>query len=185
MFDHNFRGTPRQIPPGVRVEGRSVQYGTPTAIDLLIAQQIAAGEGFRADLFRAASAGKLNLAVPVRGALVRSRILKLRSPTVVLLPDDHPSAIGPEAWPQARKLARWASLVALHATAGQSAHYQMFAEHAVRHGRLLIVEVELRHLPAWLALVQQERQPSQILCLIPRPGGQHPVSPTQAGMVLQ
>jgi hypothetical protein len=171
----------RILPPGVRVTGNTLTCTSPAAISSIIAMQAAGGEAFRIPLFRAAAAGVLAVASAVGGTPIPARILKQRHPTVVLLADDHPGAIGPEAWPQARKLARWAPLVALHATGGQPEHYAMFAAAAVHHGRLLVVEIELRHLAAWRDLMLLERKPGEILCLTPRPGGQHPISPAQAG----
>jgi hypothetical protein len=171
----------RPLRPNVRITGRTVEFTSRDVIAENIAQQEAGGEGFRVPLFRAAQAGLLAVATVIGGEPVISWILKRQKPTAVVLLDDQPSATGPDAWPQARKLARWAHLVALHATGGQVEHYAHFAQHAVRHGRLLIVEIELRHLDAWRDLIRLERKPSEILCLTPRPGGQHPVSPAQAG----
>jgi len=171
-----------KIPrPGVRVTGHTIELTGHAAIAATIAMQEAGGEAFRVPLFRAAAAGALAVATAIGGSPVPARILKQRHPTVVLLADDHPGAIGPDAWPQAQKLARWAPLVALHATGGQAEHYAMFAQATVHYGRLLIVELELQHLAAWRDLMLLERKPGEILCLMPRPGGQHPISPAQAG----
>lgn len=162
----------------------AVELSSETIIAATIVRLEATGEGFRTPLFRAAGAGVLNLAIACNGAPVHARFLKQHSPAVVLVPDDHPDATGPDAWPQARKLARWAGLVALHATGGQHEHYRLFADHAVRCGRLLVVEIELRHLAAWHDLMLREHQPGAVLCLTPRPGNHHPISPAQAGTVL-
>lgn len=167
--------------PGVR---HTLHLTSSAAIAETIALSEAAGEAFRTPLFRAAAAGVLAIATAVSGTPIPARILKQRHPTTVLLADDHPGAIGPDTWPQARKLARWAPLVALHATGGQAEHYQMFAQATVHYGRLLIVEIELQHLAAWQDLMLLEHRPGEILCITPRPGGQHPVSPAQAGEVV-
>ncbi len=180
MSDHNFRGSYRQLPSGICVTGRILEVRSSTAISSIIALQVAGGEAFRAPLLRAAADGTLAVATAIGGIPIPARVLKQRHPTAVLLADDHPGAIGPNGWRQARKLARWAPLVVLHATGGQPEHYSMFAEAAVRHGRLLIVEIQSQHLPAWLDLVRLERKPGQVLCITPRPGEQHPISPAQA-----
>jgi hypothetical protein len=50
---------------------------------------------------------------------------------------------------------------------------------------MLVVELELWHLAAWLDLVRRERRPGENLCLTLRPGEQHPISPAQAGEAVQ
>lgn len=171
----------RRLRPGVRIANGTVQVYEREAVARVIALQDAAGEGFRAPLLRAAGASALVLATAVGGTRISARVLKLQRPTVVLLADDQPAATGPDAWPQARRLARWARMVALHATGGQPEHYALFAQAAVLHERLLVVELEYCHLAAWRDLMLRERRPSEILCLVPTPGGQHPVPPSQSG----
>ena len=176
----------RPLRPGCTLTGDGMLSIRSTAVaNELIVRSVQIGEDFRIPPMRAARDGLLNLFMAHGGGAVSAKALKLKQPTMVILADDHPTATGPEAWPQARKLARWANLVALHATGGQPAHYDLFTSETIRHGRMLVVELDLRHLAAWLGLVRRERRPGQILCLTPLPGGQHPISPTQAGEAVQ
>ena len=174
----------RPSRPGVYVAATAVELREPAAISALIAASSVAGEAFRAPLLRAAAAGDLAVAAAAYGTPIPARILKQRHPTVALLTDDHPGATGPAAWPQARKLARWAAWIVLHATGGQPEHYALIAAAAVRVGQVLVVECQQRHLAAWQEVVQQERKLRHLLCIMPPPGGQHPVSPAQAGEVV-
>lgn len=169
---------------GVRVSGHTVEFTTRTTIAQTIARMEAAGEGFRTPLFRAAAQGRLAIATSLGGSPVLSRLLKQRRPTVVVLPDDHPDAIGPDAWPQAGKLLRWANAAIFHASGGRAEEYALIAEAAIRCGRLLLVECELRHLQAWSALAERELPRLNVLRIVPREG-QHPIGGVPAGAVIQ
>lgn len=171
----------RHLRPGIFVAAGAVELREPAAISALIAASTAAGEGFRAPLLRAAAAGELAIAAAVAGTPIPARILKQRHPTVLLLTDDCPSATGPVAWPQARKLVRWAARIVLHGTGGQPEHYSLIAAAAVRVGQVLVVECQQRHLSAWQQVVLLERKSRSLLCIMPPPGGQHPISPAEAG----
>ncbi len=154
-----------KLGSGVRVSGDTVSLTSRTAIAETIVRMEAAGEGFRTPLFRAAATGRLAVATAIGGAPVLARLLKQGRPTVVVLADDHPDAIGPEAWPQARKLLRWASA-------------------AVASRRLLLVEMELRHMQAWGRLAERELPRLKLLRIEPI-NGQHPVPGAPAGTVIQ
>ncbi len=145
MTSHAFRDALR----GARISGNTVEFTSRAAISQTIVRLEAAGEGFRIPLFRAANAGALAVATAVDGAPVLSRILKLPRPTVVILSDDHPAATGPDGWPQARRLLRWSNAVVVHAAGGRAEDYAVIAEAAIHFRRLLLIEIEFRHMQAW------------------------------------
>ncbi len=169
---------------GVRVSGNTAEFTSRTAIAQTIVQLEAIGEGFRAPLFRAAAAGRLAVATAIGGTPVPARFLKLSRPTVIVLADDHPGATGPDAWPQAKKLLRWAHSAVFHAASGDPAHYAMISAATVQCGRMLLVELEFRHMQAWMRLAARELPRLNLLQIVPREG-EHPIRSAPAGAVLQ
>ena len=179
MASHDFRNKHR----GVRFDGRTLNFTGQDAIADHIVRVEQAGEGFRTPLLRAAAAGQLGFAMAVNGEPVLARILKRHSPTVVLLADDQPGATGPDGWRQARKLMRWAHSAVFHAAGGEAAHYQLFAEAALTCRRLLVVEMQIRHMPAWARLVERELPRLNLLRIVPQEG-QHPIQGAPTGAVV-
>ncbi len=169
---------------GAHASGRTVDLRSPTAIAETIVRCEAAGEGFRTPLLRAAAAGRLAVATAIGGAQVHSRILKQRRPTVIVLADDHPDATGPDGWPQARKLLRWAHSAVFHAAGGRAADYEMISAATVTCGRMLLVEIEYRHMEAWMRLAARELPRLNLTCIEPEEG-QHPIPGAPAGAVIQ
>lgn len=73
-------------------------------------------EAFRVPLLRAERDGALSFAMAENGRAVPASFLKPSRPRLVIPADDHPGATGPDAWPQARKLMRWAHSAVFHAS---------------------------------------------------------------------
>ncbi len=169
---------------GVRVSGNTAEFTSRAAIAETIVRMEAAGEGFRTPLFRAAAAGKLAVATAIGGTPVVSRLLKQPRPTVVVVADDHPAATGPGGWPQARRLLRWANAVVVHAAGGRAEDYAEIAEATIHFRRLLLIEIEYRHMQAWGALIERELSRIAVLRIVPREG-QHPTGGAPAGAVIQ
>jgi hypothetical protein len=114
-------------------------------IDDMIVRTQQAGEEFRLPLMRAARDARLNLVMVHGGDRVSKAALHFRRPTVIVLLDDLPTATGPDRWPQARKLLRWAHRAMFHASGGERQHYAAIAKAAEETGRALLVEMEFRH----------------------------------------
>lgn len=159
--------------------------GTTAQLAELIMRSQQVGEGFRIPLLRAAADGSLALVITTRGGIVPSRILNSSRPTAIVLADDTPAAIGPQAWPQAQRLLRWAKHVVLHATGGQPEHYALIAAATLAQGRVLVIEMEARRHPAWLAEVGRHLPRLRVLSIMPPNGGSHPVAGLPAGAVMQ
>lgn len=155
------------------------------ALAEMIARADQMGEGWRVPIFRAAYQGIINLSVAHGGARFPSRLMKLTMPTLAILADDLPTATGPDAWPQARRLLRWASGVVLHATGAQPRDAILAVEMTLALRRVVMVEMEYRHHASWLALAEREVPRLRVMNIIPPPGGQHPVQGAPAGTVVQ
>ena len=180
-MSHAFRNAMR----GARVSGNTVEFTSRTAIAEAIIWHEAAGEAFRNELLRPAAAGLLAVATVMDGAPIASRILKGRRPLVVVVAaEDHPAAIGPDGWLQGRKLLRWADAVVAHAAGGRAEDYAEIADAAIHFGRLLLLEIEHRHMQAWGALIERELPRIAVLRIVPREG-QHPIGGVPAGTGIQ
>ncbi len=175
----------RNNPRGVSLDGNTVRVSTRTAMAEIITRHEAAGMAFRNELFRPAAAGLLAVVTAMDGAPISTRILKRSTrPLVVVIGDDHEGAAGPAGWPQAARLLRWAHSAVLHASGGRAEEYALIAATAVACGRMLLVECELRHLPAWSALAARELPRLNLLKIVPE-GGQHPLPGVPTGTTIQ
>ncbi|MFT8245223.1 hypothetical protein [Roseomonas sp. BN140053] len=169
--------------PGSRIFGNAVELTGDAVMADLIAKLQAAGETYRIPLFQAARQKIVSLVAATDGEPMLMRYLKdTRRPVVALLAGDTPTDRGPDGWPQARKLIRWAEHVFIHATGGQPFHYEMMVMAAQMKSRVLVIECEYRHHAAWLALVVKLRPRLPVVNLIPPPGGAHPVMPSKREM---
>lgn len=150
----------------------------------MIARAEQLGEGWRLPILRAAYQGLINFSIAQGGTPFPARFFKLTRPTIAILTDDHPDATGPSAWPQARRLFRWANAAILHATGGRTEHSVIAVEAALAVNRVALVEMEMRHHAAWLRLAMREAPRLRILNIVP-PDGQHPVQGVPAGETVQ
>lgn len=173
------------IPSAVTIEAAGKLSAGKRALADMIARADQLGEAWRVPFLRAAYQGAINLSVAHGGARFPARLMKLTAPTLAILADDVPTATGPDAWPQARRLLRWASGVILHATGGQAQHSVVAVEMTVALRRVVMIEMEYRHHAEWLALATREAPRLRVLNLVPLPGGQHPVQGAPAGTVVQ
>ncbi|RZA29021.1 MAG: hypothetical protein EOP02_05700 [Proteobacteria bacterium] len=170
---------------GVTVTSNGISVSNCDVISETIVRLQQAGEGFRTPLLRAARDGVVNLVMAHGGQRISSRALKFQRPTVILLLDDLPTATGPDGWPQAAKLLRWARRGMFHATGGQELHYLGATVAAVGSGRLLLVEMRSEHHATWYDLAKRVAPKLQVLNLLPPNGGVHPVEGPPAGVVVQ
>ncbi len=96
-------------------------------------------------------------------------------PVIVLIGDDDDFPTGPAAWISAPKAIRWARRVVLHGAGGESWHYQAAVDTAEVVGRVLIIETNSTHLPAWGAALGNKPR----LTVVPR-NGMHPLPEKEA-----
>ena len=174
---------PLPLRPGVRIAGNAVCVSSRDRMNETIARLDALGEGWRAPYFRAARDGLIALIIAGQGQRIDKRLLAdRRRPQLLILADDHPAATGPDGWPQARKLVRWSSGVLLHASGGEARWSAMAVYLTGQVGRLLMVELELRHHATWVALAKAQGR--RHLSILPT-DGIHPIAGAPAGAVVQ
>lgn len=153
----------------------------------VIGQAERLGQGFRLPIYRAVLACRINLTEVTRGGVVPSRALKTSPrPLLIVLGDDDHVPSGPDGWPQARKLLRWAKAVVIHAAGGEAQHYEAIVAITRRSDRCLLIETTSGHLDAWLDLVRARRPALPVLAIKVPPGDpQHPTLQRPPGAVVQ
>lgn len=170
------------FPPGAS-PAEALSIGKRVLAEMIArAEQL--GEGWRLPVLRAAYQGLVNFSIAQGGTPFPARFFDLTRPTIAIITDDHPGATGPSAWPQARRLFRWANVAILHAAGGLAEHSVIAVEAALVVNRVALVEMEMRHHEAWLHLAMREAPRLHILNIVPR-DGQHPTKGASAGETVQ
>jgi hypothetical protein len=128
----------------------------PRAISEIMAAQAMAGYGFRNPIYRAALAGDAVLVELMPGARIPREVLWRDAPTIIVANDDAGRSNGAGDFPDAERLMKWAQRVMIHAMGGEAAHYQLAADAARNHGRVLLIETRTAHEVAWEEMARQE-----------------------------
>jgi len=98
-----------------------------------------------------------------------------RLPALALLgDDDHAVPDGPDSWPCARRVLRWARFVLIHGGSGRPEHYEYAAHLTGIHGRLVMVECSSANISAWQAAAERWAVGAQGLTMRPPLGCPHP-----------
>jgi hypothetical protein len=149
------------------------------------------GAGWHAPLLTAAGEGLIRFAmIPPTGRMAVSLLdmEKHRLPFIPVLNGDGYDAQGPDAFPQAIRLMRWARFMVLHGAGGQAFHYAMAVEAALIWQRVLFVECRGDHLQDWIDL-KARIAPTTPGIIWKVPPGQPPhmgeMTPAAPGQVLQ
>lgn len=139
-------------------------------------------------LIRAALEEGLNVAMVQPRGRVPLRFLdpvRHPGPLVVVLGGDGPVAAGPDAFPQALRLLRWARAIMVHGAGGDPRHYTLVVQAARVVRRVLVVECTSADMPAWMALRATHAPETATLGIAVRPGDTHPNWTAPAGTVVQ
>ena len=143
-----------------------------------IATMQAAGAGHRIPLMQALYHGRIAHLELHRGG--SARLFKLwaamsRLPALALLgDDDHAVPDGPDTWPLAPRVLRWARFIVVHGGAGRPEHYEHVLALTAVHRRVVMVECSSANIPAWQAAAQRWAIGAQGLTMQPPPGCPHP-----------
>ena len=147
-----------------------------------------AGEPHLVPLIRATMDRALRFVIVAPGKRVPLRMLqdKPGRPLAVILSGDGKAAVGPDAFPQARRLLRWTRGIMVHATGGKLEHYAEAARATVLTRRLVVVETDTAHEAAWLALAASTAPGTPMLRITAPPGAApHPNHAVPAGVRVQ
>lgn len=99
----------------------------------------------------------------------------VRKPALVIIADDDDAPTGPDGWPVAARLMRWARQVVIHGAAGHPAHYEGAVMAAEVVGRLLLVECTSGTVEAWKAAARRWAAQAVIQAVqVPEGQGSHP-----------
>ena len=162
---------------------------TPAQLADLAVKLRQAGADHQVPLIHAAMAGKIRVAFIPPGSRLPLQLLKAATdprPFAVILAGDGPDPVGPSAFPQARRLLRWAGGIIVHVTGGLPEHYALAAGATVLLHRLVLVETNAACEAAWCDLVANLAPSTPTLRITVRPGApQHPTFIRAAGEVLQ
>lgn len=162
--------------------GANLCTDDPATVSDFIAQQDAAGFGFRSPLHRAALAGDVQVVELLPRGRVPKVVLDSSRPVIVVVGDDGLLSRGPDDFPQARRLAAWTVAVMLHAAGGEAAHYAAAVGWVRSYYRVLLVETATARADAWREVFNTEAarrdraslpplRGAQVIC---RPGVAHP-----------
>lgn len=108
--------------------------------------------------------------------LKRFMALAARRPTLVLIGDDDDEPTGPDGWPCAQRLLKWARVIVLHATGAERWHYETTVNTAEARGKVLMIETNSAQLPAWMAATKRWAPQAGVQVLQVQPG--EPAHPT-------
>jgi len=143
-----------------------------------IARLQAAGAGHRVPLLQALYRGQvahLEMHRHSSARLFKQWAAMSRLPALVLLgDDDHATPDGPDTWPLAPRVLRWARFVVIHGGAGRPEHYEHVLALTAVHRRVVMVECSSCNISAWQAAAERWAVGAQGLTMQPPPGFPHP-----------
>ncbi|MDB5414113.1 MAG: hypothetical protein JWR10_2448 [Rubritepida sp.] len=136
----------------------SFQTMRPEKVPELIAKAHRIGAPWTVPMLRGAERGLVRLVMAGPGQSFPLSLLDMQKnpqPAIVVLGGDAFNAIGPEGFPRATRLLRWAGYSVLHGAGGEPWHYAMTVDAALLWRRVLLVECRGDHLQAWIDLKRQ------------------------------
>ena len=143
-----------------------------------IARMQAAGAGHRVPLLQGVYHGRIAHLELHRGASARQFKVwaaASRLPALALLgDDDHTDPAGPDTWPLAPRVLRWARFIVVHGAAGRPEHYEQVLALTAAHRRVAMIECSSINIPAWQAAAERWAVGAQGLVMQPLPGCPHP-----------
>jgi hypothetical protein len=150
---------------------------------IVFAEQV--GAHHRAYLLRQRMAGRIGLYEVFRDTSARlfKRFASAAGPGPMLLVVGADDGLndGPEAWPLAQRMIRWASAIVLHGTGAEIVHYEWAVQGAEVHRRALLIECASATLPAWEALILAATHRPAVMKITPR-SGPHPIEAPRGWM---
>ncbi len=147
-------------------------------IPAAIAKMQVAGAGHRVPLLQALYRGQiahLEMHRASSARLFKQWAAMSRLPALALLgDDDHSPLDGPDSWPIAPRVLRWARFVVIHGGAGRPEHYEHVLSLTAVHRRVVMVECSSANILAWQTAAEQWAVGARGLTLQPLSGCPHP-----------
>ena len=143
-----------------------------------IAAMQQAGAGHRVPLLQALYRGRIALLEAQRNS--SSKLFKCWTaaacmPAAALIgDDDHANLDGPDTWPVAQRMFRWARFVLIHGGGGRPEHYEHAVQLTEACGRLVMVECSSANVEAWRDAAARWAANAQGEVMQPPPGLPHP-----------
>lgn len=143
-----------------------------------IARMQAAGAGHRVPLLQAVYHGRIAHAELHRGT--SARYFKLWAaasylPALALVgDDDHATPDGPDTWPIAQRVLRWARFILIHGGAGRPEHYEHAIELTGAFRRVAMIECSSANIEAWLQAAKRWAVGARGQIMQPPQGCPHP-----------
>lgn len=94
--------------------------------------------------------------------------------------DDHTAADGPDGWPIAQRVLRWARFVLIHGGPGDASHYRHTVHLTRSYARLVMIECSSANVLAWQKAATKWSVGAEGLVMCPPPGVVHPIRTPKA-----
>ncbi len=147
-------------------------------IPAVIAKMQVAGAGHRVPLLQALYRGQiahLEMHRHSSARLFKQWAAMSRLPALALLgDDDHSPLDGPDTWPLAPRVLRWARFVVVHGGAGRPEHYEHVLALTAVYRRVVMIECSSNNISAWQAAAERWAVGAQGVTMQPPPGCPHP-----------
>ena len=120
--------------------------------------------------------GDIAIVIPAPGqALPMAKLKTIGKPVIVLIADDGPFWLGPDAFPSAAYACDWARAIMVNGTGGEARYYASAERKARELGRVAIVDTSTEHFEAWRRCIVANAPSAQVLAIMAPPGEVHPV----------
>lgn len=151
---------------------------TPAGISRAAIAMRKAGDTWHGPLFRAAMVGELNVGIVIPGERTPDRFLnEAEKPVVIVLGGDGKRGAGPDEFRNLWRPMKWARAILLHGAGGEERHYDKAVTAARIVRRVLVVETDSAHLPAWVEARIRLAPGTPTLIISTRPEVVHPAPP--------
>lgn len=148
------------------------------AIPAAISRMQTAGADHRVPILRALYRGEIAHLELGRGgstSAFKRWAAAIQLPGLALLgDDDHAAADGPDTWPIAHRVLRWARFILIHGGTGDASHYDYAVELARQYRRLVMIECSSANIAAWESAASRWCAGAEGLVMRPPPGVVHP-----------
>lgn len=160
------------------MSGPFIKINSWADVATAIARMQVAGAGHRVPVMQALFDGRIAHLELHRGSsakLFKQWTAMSSLPALALLgDDDYATPDGPDSWPIAQRVLRWAKFVLIHGGAGQPEHYEYAVVLTATFRRVVMIECSSANVPTWRAAAEQWALGARGQIMQPAPGLRHP-----------